>query len=203
MANPTWYWDAAVGRYRNTNGTFLSAELVRQFRDNVVDTAKVKGGHIVDSYNQGGLSEAGFKRQMRALIKATYGAEYVYGRGGVKHMTDANWKELGVEVTRQFNYLDKFAGALPELTEKQRAARANMYINGAIQAQSRGLQAAWDIQLPYHPADGGTPCLTNCRCSWEINREGGSTVAHWHTAATPCDGCQGRANESNPWKSSS
>lgn len=198
----TWYWDRAVGRYRNPDGTFLSAQRVLDLRNAVVDKAQADARAISARLSSGEITSARFVMEMRDLIKTSYGAQYVFGRGGFKQMADSDWTVLGAEVSRQYRYLDGFSAAIvasangsgPKLSEAQVSARADMYVNGGVQAHSRGLATAWGVDLPCHPGDGGTECLTACKCSWQIDVADGVKVATWVTGGSnPCTGCMGRA----------
>lgn len=92
-------------------------------------------------------------------------------------------------VQNQIDYLDAFADAIDagELSEAQIQARAALY-GGAINASY--WQGATDgDDLPFHPGDGGTACLTNCKCEWELHSDGW----YWIAEAGACEGCQERA----------
>lgn len=195
-----FFWDASVNRYRSSKGTFVAASKVNAWRDNAIETSKARVQSIVDRYNAGSLSASAFKREMRGAIKTAFGAEYVFGRGGFKQMTPADWGRLGSEVKRQYQFLDRFVEKLPELSANQISARALMYMDSSVQAHGRGLASAWDVTPPGTPGDGGSACKSNCRCSIRFELEDGGVVMYWDTQADPCPDCASRGLDWHPYK---
>lgn len=199
----SWYWDKNVRRYRNPDGTFLSERKVVQFRDAALDHSIERARELAIQVYNGTISSATFKAEMRQVIKQSYGAQYVYGRGGFKQMTPSDWGTVGAAVKRQYAYLDGFVTSIAAgelVSEDQIAARAAMYAKGSVQAHSRGLATAWGIDLPGHPGDGATECLGNCRCNWRIEKLDGVVYAYWTIGGSdPCSGCLTRAGQWDPY----
>lgn len=91
-------------------------------------------------------------------------------------------------------YLAGFTRAIAsgQLSDAQIRARAISYADSIRHTLSRAATAGAD--LPFHPGDGGTECLTHCRCQWHA-RDG---LWYWvlDTLAEHCDGCRARADGS-------
>lgn len=103
-------------------------------------------------------------------------------------------------VKEQSGYLTIFATVLEGLTISQIIARAEMYINATRQGFERGKAAAYGIELPAYPGDGSSPCLSNCRCYWQIE-SGDAILAYWRLGiADHCAVCQQRNAEWNPYR---
>ncbi|MFT4040690.1 MAG: hypothetical protein QM692_21095, partial [Thermomicrobiales bacterium] len=100
-------------------------------------------------------------------------------------------------------YLRGFAEeiAAGTLSEAQVAARTQLYLASATQAYERGRAAGCvGLELPCYPADGGTRCLTNCRCHWDIKETADAWSAYYRTnAGETCPDCQARAARYNPY----
>lgn len=202
MAN--WWWDQGARRYRDGSGRFLAQETVLAYRDKALAATERGIAQLVDDLDAGRITAQGFRDGMRRQIKLSYGAEYVYGRGGFRNMTPRDWGILGADVKRQYKYLDRFVDAIEadDLSIPQIRARANLYGGGAVQSYERGYASSWDVELPGHPGDGGTPCYGNCRCSWRLEMgEDGAVLAYWELGGDdPCKGCRARASAWYPYE---
>lgn len=98
-------------------------------------------------------------------------------------------------VAAQMPYLRAFAAELGGLSDAQIAARAALYA-GATRATYE--RSRWVGRgLPAYPADGGTECLVNCKCSW-VERDG---AMYWELGqAEHCGDCESRAAQWSPWR---
>lgn len=204
MAAKGWTYDQTAKRYRAADGKFLSHASLVKARDQAIDRMTAQARSLGSEAATGLLSPAGFETAMRALVKQSYGLQYMLGKGGRNAMTKSDWGKVGNAVKKQYKYLANFRAELASAdppTEGQATARAGLYTDSSVQAFARGQGAAWGVTLPGHPGDGLTACLGNCRCSWELESSGGTlTSATWTLGgADPCDGCQARAAKWNPW----
>ncbi len=104
-------------------------------------------------------------------------------------LSRAEREDVKAAVKAQLEYLDGFLKALPDMSEKAIAARADLYA-GTVRASYYGARFPG---LPSYPCDGGTPCLGNCKCTLDQREDG----IYWVLgAAEHCDGCVSRANGS-------
>ena len=81
------------------------------------------------------------------------------------------------------------------------ANRQALYAGAATEAHEIGRTEAYSMpRLPAYPCDGGTPCLTNCKCSWSIDETAKEWRATWLLggAREHCAGCRDRAQEYGP-----
>lgn len=199
MASDRWQYDRGVKRYRDTDtGKFLPNATILRLRDEFVEARRVAAADLAGQLARGDLSLQGWERAMRDEIRLVFGAEYAFGRGGRGAMTPTDWGHVGALAKDQYTFLRGFAEAVArgELTEAQIAARAGLYAGSAVQAYERGRAAAFGLALPAYPADGGTECLSSCRCSWSIVETAAEYRATWKLdagAGDNCAGCRGRA----------
>lgn len=156
----------------------------------------------------GHLTAAQWERAMIRSLSDAHTAAFVAGtaqRLGVsagsqlvraRALSAAERAEIHAAVAEQRRYLARFAQAVAEggLTDAQIRARATSYADSIRATESRA--ATWGADLPFYPADGGTECLTHCRCRWQ--RRGALWYWVLDAAAEHCDGCRVRA-DANPY----
>lgn len=199
-----WSFDLKAKRYRSgETGRFLPKRQIVALRDAVVDAATADVRSLAERAARGEISPDAFRSGMRTAIRNAHAAEYIFGRGGVNAMTKADFGRLGQTLRGQYAYLDRFADqvGLGIVSEAQAAARAAMYVNGGTLSFERGQASAWGLAtaLPCYPGDGGTPCLTNCRCSWDIKQTATAIEATWKVNAEACSGCVTRGQRYAPF----
>ena len=150
------------------------------------------------------ISLGQWERNMREQIKEEVLRQYILGRGGRALMTAVDYGSCGGIIADQYRYLSGFAAeiAAGELSEKQIAARSEMYLHSAREAFERARRRAQGApELPAYPGDGSTICKTNCRCFWELDKKLDRWLAYWRiTAAESCATCIERAGEWAPYE---
>src|SRR5205085_12565720 len=105
-----WAWDATLGRYGNLDtGRLLPAARIQAMRDGLIDSAMLLFGSLAERLSSGKHDVGSWERAMRDAIKAIFGAQYVFGRGGFKAMQGDDWEHLGELVEQQFDFLSGFA----------------------------------------------------------------------------------------------
>jgi len=209
---PAYRWDVVAKRYRDTDtGRFLSREKALEFVDGSLQAGRSATGTLAGLVADGKISPTDWRDKMRQEVKDEYIRQYLSAIGGLAVMTQADWGSVGGMLKEQYKYLDKFYGevAAGNLSEGQIAARAGMYINSAREANERAhgrSQGMPDGSLPAYPADGSSECLTNDKCSWEIEPvlADDRTVSHWNafwrlSDAEHCSTCLERAAGWNPY----
>lgn len=172
-------------------------------RDALLDAATGAMGILAEALASGKHDVGGWERAMREAIKAIFGAQYVFGRGGLNAMRPADWDRLGGLVEQQVGYLTGFADdvAAGKLSQPKIRVRAELYVGSSVQAHEAGKAAALDVELPAHPGDGSSECLANDRCAWHlVRRKDGAVEATWvaDLDKRTCKTCRKRAKDWNP-----
>lgn len=213
------YWDDRIKGYRHkrNNRTVTEAQLTA-LRNALADAYEHRLVQLVASYVGGEIAKVTWEDRFLTLIVEAASHGYVLGRGGTARMTDADWDELAVVVTRQTAYGQRFLNelqdaidakrgttplqAIKESLEARTQARAALYGGAAVEGYERGQAAAKGGggstrgALPCYPADGGTPCLSRCRCRWKIVGDEARQmwIATWITEndGEVCAGCAER-----------
>jgi hypothetical protein len=108
------------------------------------------------------------------------------------------------DVEVQLKFLDRFALEIQAAPEWQAGwnARAASYARSIQTPYWRGKTKM--LPLPALPGDGGSSCLYNCNCIWDIKQlEGeGNYDCYWRLTASDniCQTCAARATLWNPYK---
>ena len=203
MAKP-WSFDAHAKRYRSgQTGRFIGKKVVVQLRDDVVSAAAKDARQLAERAARGEVTAEELRAGLRLAVRNAQAAEYIFGRGGVNAMTNADFGRLGSTLRTAYARLEPLIldATTGRASEAQAANRAQMAVDGGVKAFEQGQASTWGVagQLPLYPGDN---CLgmTNCRCSWSIS-EGDYTIdATWTLGgADPCGPCQQNAARYTPY----
>lgn len=195
---PSWIYYRDRNQYQDAeSGKFISQSRVRALMQRFENKYKQDIKGISDKLSNGEISLQRWVDDLRQAIKDAYVIQYTVGKGGLDNMTQADWGRIGGLLKGQYAYLNGFASEVAngDLTPKQIAARANLYIDSSTQAFERGKAASHGmISLPAYPGDGSTECMSNCRCYWSIRKSGTTYHASWRMSnAEHCETCRIRS----------
>ena len=206
-ANPfRWLWDQAGRIYQRARGARI---------EKIVEPTPILRDRFVYMHEQSGWLQGVSKRlvdgevridrwvlDFRQRLKKTYIDQYVLSRGGRQAMTQSDWGRVGRMLRDRYGYLNRFAEDIKtgSLSNKQIAARGELYFKSARQAFERGKEASAGMpRLPAYPGDGSTVCLSNCQCHWDVQETEGEWLATWTLgAAEHCPDCIERSNDWAP-----
>ena len=174
----------------------------RQLRDELLAGLALLVSGLASDLADGTITLEEWETSMRDQIKMALGAAYVFGRGGLDQMTDADWQALSLLVINAYMYLDQFAMDIEAslLSEAAIAARSELYVGAGVGAYERGQASAYDVFLPEYPGDTCSG-RTNCRCSWSLEpQDDGSIDAYWvcEDDEASCDNCIANGQQYNP-----
>lgn len=189
-----WVYDRRANRYRDLRtGRFVSATQVRDWAQKAIDASADRVTTLAEMIASDRLTVTDWERAMRAEIKSEYVQQYLAGRGGVNMMTQADWGSIGGMLADQYRYLSGFARAIAagNLSEKQIAARARMYVNSAREAYERAHERSsveagmvyvhWNVDAQ---AENCNDCLDFQALGWrrlDSNPYGGAYPGSGHT----------------------
>ncbi len=225
-----WQWDDAR-KVHVEDGRLLAREQLLSYSQQSLDMSTVSTDVLAAQISSGILTPDKWHDFMREELKHEYIRQYLLGRGGRPQMTAVDWGSIGGSLAEQYRWLRGFKDDIEnkDLTEGQikvrelrglvtavsphpisSIRRAAMYVNSAREAFYRARARAMGFspdRLPYHPADGGTPCLTRCNCDWNyVAVYDGDELIGWDcywqlgVSVKHCDGCLERAAESAPFE---
>lgn len=196
-------WDAEAAAYWDTETeAHVDEQRVRALAAEERAFTNERAITVMDEYSDGQMGAAEVERQMRELIKGGSIRQYMISRGGAKQMGRSDYGVIGRRLRDQYGYLSGFMNDLESLTPGQRRARAQLYISATHYLYERGRTKSLGIpKLPCYPADGNTPCKSNCRCRWNYRRLAGSgnwDVQYINMEGNICLGCKDRAAKYAP-----
>lgn len=126
------------------------------------------------------------KAQTAAIIAASAERAGVSVNPGLfKGLSKAERADVKVAVAEQLTYLKGFIGDMENMTEPAIRARAAMYAGSMRPTYNRVRYPG----LSQYPGDGGTRCLTNCKCTLDERDDG----IHWILNDEGCEDCQAMA----------
>jgi hypothetical protein len=199
----TYEWDEDKHHYLR-DGAVVSLATILTLRDQLLDAQYADAIELADALEEDGDLEA-WQEAMRDLIQETHSAAYMLGRGGINFTQAAERLALAGIVTAQFEYLRQFAADVQagKVSIADARNRASQYMSSATYAFSLGFADAYgdELQLPAYPGDGGSKCLMNCRCAWDIEEDTKEWRCYWIATGDDeqCTDCDDRAQLYNPY----
>ena len=159
-------------------------------------------GHMA-ALEAGRVTVDEWQSAMASDLLVFHTAAYMDARG-VRDVSPQAQQQLNGVVGTQVDYLNAFADEIDDANGDPAmfprwAARADMYADALTHSASIG--KTWGWPLPVHPGDGGTPCRSRCRCSWDIQVEDAEELngnAYWRLGGDSCAGCRARAAQYSP-----
>lgn len=133
MAVP-WRYEANLRRIRDIrSGRFLGPSEKHALRESYIDAMHERSQALVTRLASGDLTLQDWLEQMRTLVRTSHSDMAMLARGGIHGMDALDRQNLSETIRAQWNYLQRFAGAVSngDMTEAAIAARADMYVNAA------------------------------------------------------------------------
>ena len=158
-----------------------------------------------DAYLGQRITPTTWARVMEERLTDAHRAAYLLG-ADTRTLSPQARAFLAKTIASQVKYLHGFTQDLrsESMTPALMKARAALYAGPLKATYSRAKWWGWP--LPFHPADGDTPCLVNCTCSWEgrdLNVGTKDGTFYWRLATHPhaenCPGCVDRAQAGAPY----
>lgn len=194
-------WDA-VQRGWEDEGRLLRPLQIRRLRDDLASEVARQIRIETDLMLSGKVEIDAWANNVERMLLRGQGSGYAFGRGGIAQMTDGDYDRLARLLDEQSGFFGQFKAEIEagNLSDAQIAARAEMYAGSTINAYEQGQhqaaigdsEADWD--LPVYPADGGTTCLSRCRCAWQIDEDAYGWTCVWETEGDEqvCPECEER-----------
>jgi hypothetical protein len=194
-----------VYRYRDTEtGRFVSQRTIDSYVRRSIESSTAATADLSKAAANLEIDGATFRLQAREQIKREYMRAYMLGRGGRNNMTSKDWGIVGQQLRQQYAYLDRFVADIGKGRYDENPNgiqnRLAMYMNSARQAYSRAeLEVRGIPALPMMPGQGKTQCLTNCKCTLQMKKEGKLWHIFWKLGkAEHCPDCDNLSRLWNP-----
>lgn len=143
----------------------------------------------------------------RTELRRYHLASSVLGVGGASQVDAEVYRIAERKTAEQYAYLDRWAdemrrGAFPLDAAPRVRQRAQLYAGAAHATFSESRAHRYGVPaLPFQPSDGGTACLSNCKCRWEyklLDGDGNWDIYYRLAPAEHCEDCLQRAAQANP-----
>lgn len=175
MPPPSPYiWLPNLQRYRDTaTGRFASSAEVRGWGQGSMDDSADHARGMAGALAERDITLGQWERNMREQIKEEYIKQYLLGRGGRDLMTAVDWGSVGGMCADQYRYLDGFAAeiAAGNLSEKQIAARSEMYLRSSREAFERARGRAQpdvtEVRWNVTAAESCVDCIAYDDMGWQ------------------------------------
>jgi len=121
-------------------------------------------------------------------------------------MTPRNWGRIGGHLRWSYATLGNFAEDIYDLLEKEGRFPGNLEMRAdhfrgrakSIFHKTLAVAQGWP-DLPDYPGSGNTACLSNCYCSWRVERTPDAWHCYWTLGlAEHCEDCVVRSQIWNP-----
>ena len=142
-------------------------------------------------------------RSMRSQIMNANISQYLFSKGGVNNLDQADGARLVQMNLTQFEFLQRFAEDLRSnsLSERKLQDRSKQYMESSTAAYERGkLASRVQLALPQVPGDGNQNCKARCRCHLRIEENEVQYEVYWTLAARAqhCGTCLDNSSAWNP-----
>lgn len=166
-----WTWDPDRNAYVDADGNVLDDADVRDLLTRFLEVQRQRAEDATRRLISNEYTLPEWENEMRWVLKDSYGASYLLGRGGRNVMDMRDWGRVGRTLQDQYRFLNQFAGQLAagSVSEARALQRANLYPLSAKQAEARAAATTRGVpDLPAYPGDGSTECYSNCGCYWQL-----------------------------------
>lgn len=144
----------------------------KAYADELMGVYQQRMSDLAAQVASGDISIGSWQIEMRAELRNMNAMMLITAAGGNKdEVESADWLKLGSELKSQYDYLEDFAHYIaenPDMSEAAIAARAGLYAKSTMATFWRQTADGMGIDLPAHPGDGDSECLTNCQCEWSF-----------------------------------
>lgn len=208
-----WVYDDLKKIYRNSKTKKrLAAEDLLEIRNDFIDAQRLTFSESRAAFDERSIVSAlvsGLKTvqewlyEMRQKVRDIFNAQYMLGRGGRNAMFQSDLDSQTDAIASQFDFLQAFAEQVRqgELSAKQIAARAELYMEASTSVFEEGKASSHGITLPEYPGDGNQICGVRCRCTWILVPSKDRVNAFWtlNPLAKHCESCRENAAKWAPY----
>lgn len=125
----SWRYDPIAGRYRGSNGRFLSQSAVEALVDGRINKLGALLRRLTNMLDDGSISLVQWQESVRQALKLAHTQAAIIGNGGRDAMQAADWGRIGQRLRAEYRYLESFARDLlaGSISAPMALARVGMY----------------------------------------------------------------------------
>lgn len=105
----SWRYDPVSGRYRGSNGRFLSQSAVEALVDGRINKLGTLLRRLTNRLADGDIAVDIWQQSVRELLKLAHVQAAIIGHGGRDSMTSSDWGRVGQGLREEYRYLEGFA----------------------------------------------------------------------------------------------
>lgn len=125
----SWRYDPISGRYRGSNGRFLSQSAVEALVDGRINKLGTLLRRLTSMLDSGDITLDQWQRSVREALKLAHTQAAIIGNGGRDTMQASDWGRIGQRLRAEYRYLEGFARDLlaGSISAPMALARVGMY----------------------------------------------------------------------------
>jgi len=125
----SWRYDPISGRYRGSNGRFLSQSAVEALVDGRINKLGTLLRRLTNRLSDGHITLDIWQQSVRELLKLAHVQTAIIGHGGRDSMSAADWGRIGQGLHEEYRYLEGFARDLlaGRISPAMASARIGLY----------------------------------------------------------------------------
>lgn len=125
----SWTYSPVSGRYRGSNGRFLSQSAVEALVDGRIDKLGTLLRRLTGMLGDGSITLDQWQQSVREALKLAHVQSAIIGNGGKDNMLASDWGRIGQRLRAEYRYLEGFARDLlaGSISAPMAVARVGMY----------------------------------------------------------------------------
>ena len=125
----SWRYDPVTGRYRGSNGRFLSQSAVEALVDGRINKLGALLRRLTNMLSNGDITLVQWQESVREALKLAHVQAAIIGNGGRDNMQASDWGRIGQRLRAEYRYLEGFARDLlaGSISTPMAIARIGMY----------------------------------------------------------------------------
>ena len=125
----SWSYDPISGRYRGSNGRFLSQSAVESLVDGRINKLGTLLRRLTNMLSSGDITLDQWQQSVREALKLAHVQTAIIGNGGKDNMQAQDWGRIGQRLRAEYRYLESFARDLlaGSISAPMALARIGMY----------------------------------------------------------------------------
>lgn len=125
----SWRYDPVTGRYRGSNGRFLSQSAVEALVDGRINKLGTLLRRLTNMLSNGDITLVQWQESVREALKLAHVQAAIIGNGGRDNMQASDWGRIGQRLRAEYRYLEGFARDLlaGSISTPMALARIGMY----------------------------------------------------------------------------
>lgn len=105
----SWRYDPVAGRYRGSNGRFLSQSAVEALVDGRINKLGTLLRRLTNMLSSGDITLDIWQQSVREALKLAHVQAAIIGNGGKGNMQASDWGKIGQRLRAEYRYLEGFA----------------------------------------------------------------------------------------------